>query len=116
MTTLQRKRLLACRDRHGRRKNQANAEATEKGNKIVTAIRNHDEKRKEIRNKLREHEEEQRAIAAKDKSCNTETTTPNFQNLLNFIQKQIMAHQGNLNAEGVEIRQQTPTRKVEDQN
>ena len=97
MTTLQRKRLLACRDRHGRRKNQANAEATEKGNKIVTAIRNHDEKRKEIRNKLREHEEEQRAISDKEQSCNTETITPNFQDLLNCMQKQMMTHQGKLN-------------------
>ena len=84
----------------GEEENQANAEAKAKTKKIASAIRNHDEKGKEIRNKLREHEEEQRAISDKEQSCNTETTTPNFQDLLNFMQKQMMTHQGNLNAGG----------------
>ena len=62
-------------------------------------------KGKEIRNKVRDIVEEQRDIAAKEQSCNTETMTPNFQNLLNFMQKQIMTHQGNLKAGGAENQQ-----------
>ena len=73
-------------------------------------------KKKEIRKKLRYHEEEQKAIAAKELSHNIDIMLPNLQDLLNFMQEQMLTHEGNLIAEKTENQQQNPTRKIEDQN